>query len=104
MIRKFLFSLLQNLSVADTSGAKGLSTGTKVFCFVGSADDVTLCFGFILSVKVTATKITYNTTYELPYNTTKTLPGGAIEYDYPLAFNMNLKREIYLNIKYKVRM
>ena len=36
-------------------------------------------------------KITYYTTYELLYNTTKTVPGGAIDPDYPLAFNMDLK-------------
>ena len=32
-----------------------------------------------------------NTTYELLYNATKTMPGGAIDHDYPLAFNMDLK-------------
>ena len=37
---------------------------------------------------------------KLLYDTTKTLPGGAICHDYPLAFNINLKKEkkIHLNI------
>ena len=47
-------------------------------------------------------KITYNTTYELLYDTTKTVPGGAIDHGYPLEFNIDLKK--HLDIKYKVQM
>ena len=45
-------------------------------------------------------KFPYNTTYELLHSATKAVPGGAIDHDYPLAFNMDLKNT--LNIKYKV--
>ena len=55
---------------------------------------------FILNIKVYNNKVTYDITYELLYNTTNTVPGGAIDHDSPLAFNMDLK--IQLIIKYKV--
>ena len=45
---------------------------------------------YIFNIKVTTAKITYNTTYKLLYNTIRTVPGGAIDHDYPLAFNMGL--------------
>ena len=51
----------------------------------------TKCLFYIFNIKVTTAKITYNITYELQYNTTKTVPGGAMDHDYPLAFNMDLK-------------
>ena len=56
-----------------------------------------VCF-FILNIKVTITKLpaTLPTNTTKLYNTTKTVPGGAIHHDYPLAFNMDLKKYIYL--------
>ena len=49
-------------------------------------------FFLFLNLKVYYNKITYNTTYELLYYTTSTVPGGAIYHDYPLAFNKDLKK------------
>ena len=51
---------------------------------------------FILNMKVYGNKITYkityNTTYESLYYTASTVPGGAIYHNYPLAFNIGLKK------------
>ena len=44
---------------------------------------------FIFNIKVY--NIIDHTTYELLYDTTNTVPGGAIYHDYPLAFNTNLR-------------
>ena len=46
---------------------------------------------FIFKIKVYNNEITDDTTYELLYDTTNTVPGGAIYHDYPLAFNINLR-------------
>ena len=40
---------------------------------------------FIFKIKVYNNEITDDTTYELLYDTTNTVPGGAIYHDYPLA-------------------
>ena len=57
-------------------------------------------FFYIFNIKVTTARITYNITYELLYNTTKTVPGEAISHDNLLAININLNRNtIYLTIK-----
>ena len=46
---------------------------------------------FILKIKVYNNEITDDTTYELLYDTTNTVPGGAIYHDYPLALKINLR-------------
>ena len=48
-------------------------------------------FFFILNIKATITKLPTTLPTKLLYNTTKTVPGGAIDHDYPLVFNMDLK-------------
>ena len=48
-------------------------------------------FFYIFNIKVYNNEITDDTTYELLYDTTNTVPGGAIYHDYPLAFNINLR-------------
>ena len=59
---------------------------------------------FIFNIKVYNNEFTYNTTYELLYDTTSTVPGGAIYHDYPLAFNINLRNttKTKYTLKYKV--
>ena len=60
-------------------------------CVTDKGSKSKFVFCFYTQYKSYNSKITYNTTYELLYNTTKTVPGGAIDHDYPLAFNMELK-------------
>ena len=59
---------------------------------------------FIFNIKVYNNEFTYDTTYELLYDTTNTVPGGAIYHDYPLAFNINLRNttKTKYTLKYKV--
>ena len=59
---------------------------------------------FIFNIKVYNNEFTYDTTYELLYDTTSTVPGGAIYHDYPLAFNINLRNttKTKYTLKYKV--
>ena len=49
-------------------------------------------------------EVTHDTTYEPLYDTTNTVPGGAIYHDYPLAFNINLRNTTTTEctLKYKV--
>ena len=46
-----------------------------------------------LNIKIYNGKIPITLPTKLLYDTTKTLPGGAIYHNYPLAFNINLKRK-----------
>ena len=58
-------------------------------------------FFFILNAKIYNNILPITLPTKLLYDTTKTLPGGAICHDYPLAFNINLKKgekKIHLNI------
>ena len=57
---------------------------------------------FILDVEVYYDEVTYDTTYKLLYDTTKTVPGGAIYHDYTLAFNIDIKNTTKYTLKYKV--
>ena len=59
---------------------------------------------FIFNIKVYNNEFTYDTTYELLYDTTNTVPGGAIYHDYPLAFKINLTNttKTKYTLKYKV--
>ena len=50
-------------------------------------------FFFILNAKIYNNILPITLPTKLLYDTTKTLPGGAICHDYPLAFNINLKKE-----------
>ena len=61
-------------------------TEKDIQCF-----EVTFFFFYIFNIKVYNNEITDDTTYELLYDTTNTVPGGAIYHDYPLAFNINLR-------------
>ena len=49
-------------------------------------------FFFILNAKIYNNILPITLPTKLLYDTTKTLPGGAICHDYPLAFNINLKK------------
>ena len=57
---------------------------------------------FLFNIKVYNNEITYDTTYELLYDTTNTVPGGAIYHDYPLALNIDLRNTTTNTLKYKV--
>ena len=59
---------------------------------------------FIFNIKVYNNEFTYDTTYELLYDTTNTVPGGAIYHEYPLAFNINLRNttKTKYTLRYKV--
>ena len=70
------------------------------FSFFGNRDMRSILSTFFYTqYKSYNGKITYNTTYKLLYNTSKTVPGGATDYDYPLAFNMVLK----IHLKYYIQ-
>ena len=49
-------------------------------------------FFYIFNIKVYNNEITDDTTYELLYDTTNTVPGGAIYHDYPLGKMLELSR------------
>ena len=55
--------------------------------------DAIFFFFFILNIKIYNNKLPITLPTKLLYDTTKTLPGGAIYRDYPLAFNIKLKRK-----------
>ena len=59
---------------------------------------------FIYNIKVYNNEVTNDTTYEPLYDTTNTVPGGAIYHDYPLAFNIDLRNTTTTKytLKYKV--
>ena len=61
-------------------------------------------FFYIFNKKVYNNEFTYDTTYELLYDTTNTVPGGAIYHDYPQAFTINLRNttKTKYTLKYKV--
>ena len=60
-------------------------------------------FFFILNAKIYNNILPITLPTKLLYDTTKTLPGGAICHDYPLAFNINLKKEKKNTSKYTTK-
>ena len=60
-------------------------------------------FFFILNAKNYNNILPITLPTKLLYDTTKTLPGGAICHDYPLAFNINLKKEKKNTSKYTTK-
>ena len=60
-------------------------------------------FFFILNAKIYNNILPITLPTKLLYDTTKTLPGGAICHDYPLAFNINLKRRKKNTSKYTTK-
>ena len=60
-------------------------------------------FYFILNAKIYNNILPMTLPTKLLYDTTKTLPGGAICHDYPLAFNINLKKEKKNTSKYTTK-
>ena len=60
-------------------------------------------FFFILNAKIYNNILPITLPTKLLYDTTKTLPGGAICHDYPLAFNINLKKKKKNTSKYTTK-
>ena len=60
-------------------------------------------FFFILNAKIYNNILPITLPTKLLYDTTKTLQGGAICHDYPLAFNINLKKEKKNTSKYTTK-
>ena len=60
-------------------------------------------FFFILNAKIYNNILPITLPTKLLYDTTKTLPGGAICHDYPLAFNINLKKKNKNTSKYTTK-
>ena len=58
----------------------------------GQVFSIFFFFFFILNAKIYNNILPITLPTKLLYDTTKTLPGGAICHDYPLAFNINLKK------------
>ena len=59
-------------------------------------------FFYKFNTKVYNNEVTYDTTYELLYDITNTLPGGAIYHDYPLAFNINVRNTTKYTLRNQV--
>ena len=88
----------RNMEMQGSSKHGGAIT-SHVFAWMLNAYHCIIFF-HILNAKIYNNILPITLPTKLLYDTTKTLPGGAICHDYPLAFNINLKKEkkIHLNI------